>query len=142
DTDPFASNGQNPQGRDLGVQARGLVAGGHIEYRLGLFQGFRISEVPGPPATVGGLNFFRFATRVQVNILDAEPGFFKAGTYLGAKKILSFGGFFDIQKSYKYFGGDFLLDLPVGPGIVTAQADVVHWDGGDFIPSLPKHTVY
>jgi hypothetical protein len=142
DVDPFQSNGQNPQGRDLGIQARGLVAGGHIEYRLGMFQGFRVSEVPGPPAMVGGLNFFRVATRVQVNILDAEPGFFHAGTYLGSKKILSFGGFYDFQKSYKYFGGDFFLDLPVGPGIVTAQADVVRWDGGDFIPALPKHTAY
>jgi hypothetical protein len=142
DTDPFASAGQNPQGRDLGVQARGLVAGGHVEYRLGLFQGFRVSEVPGPPSMVGGLNFFRFAARVQVNILDAEPGFFHAGTYLGAKKVLSIGGFYDVQKSYKYFGGDFFLDLPVGPGILTAQVDVVRWDGGTFIPSLPKHTAY
>ena len=142
DTDPFGSAGQNPEGRDMGVQARGLVAGGHLEYRIGLFQGFRVSEVPGPPAEVGGLNFFRFATRLQVNILDAEPGFFHAGTYLGAKKILSFGGFFDIQKSYKYFGGDVLVDLPAGPGIFTLQADVVRWDGGTFIPTLPKHTAY
>jgi hypothetical protein len=142
DTDPFLSAGQNPQGRDMGVQARGLVAGGHLEYRVGLFQGLRAPEVPGPPAMVGGLNFFRVAARLQVNILDAEPGFFHAGTYLGAKKVLSFGGFYDFQKQYKYFGGDFLLDLPVGPGILTAQADVVHWDGGTFIPTLPKHTAY
>lgn len=142
DTDPFLSAGQNPQGRDMGVQARGLVAGGHLEYRIGLFQGFRAPEVPGPPAQVGGLNFFRVATRLQVNILDAEPGFFKAGTYLGAKKVLSFGAFYDFQKSYKYFGGDVLVDLPVGPGIVTVQADVVRWDGGTFIATLPKHTAY
>ena len=113
DTDPFTSNGQNPQGRDLGVQLRGLVAGGHVEYRAGLFQGFRVSEVPGPPADGRGLNFFRVAARVQINMLDAEPGFFKAGTYLGAKKILSFGGFYDFQKTYKYFGGD-VLPRPAG----------------------------
>jgi hypothetical protein len=142
DNDPFQSNGQNPQGRDLGIQARGLVAGGHFEYRIGMFQGFRVVEVPGPPAMVGGLNFFRVAMRAQINILDAEPGFFHAGTYHGAKKILSIGGFYDFQKTYKYFGGDLLLDLPLGPGIVTAQADIVRWDGGDFIQALPKHTAY
>jgi hypothetical protein len=141
DTDPFASAGQNPQGRDLGIQLRGIVAGGHIEYRGGLFQGFRVSEVPGPPSMVGGLNFFRVAARLQVNILDAEPGFFKAGTYLGTKKIFSIGGFVDFQKSYKYFGFDVLIDLPLGPGIFTLQADVVRWDGGTFI-MLPKHTAY
>jgi hypothetical protein len=143
DTDPFGSNGQNPAGRDLGVQGRGLWAGGHLEGRAGLFQGFRVSEMPGPPAMVGGLNFFRVALRLQINILDAEPGFFKAGTYLGAKKILSFGGFYDFQDHYKYFGGDFFLDLPIGhAGVLTAQADVVRWDGGTFLMSLPKHTAY
>jgi hypothetical protein len=141
DTDPFGSNRENPAGRDLGVQLRGLVAWGHVEYRVGLFQGFRTIEVPGPPARVGGLNFFRAAARLQINILDAEPGFFHAGTYHGAKKILSVGGFYDFQDKYKYFGGDLFVDLPVGPGVFTAQADVVRWDGGTFI-MLPKHTAY
>jgi hypothetical protein len=141
DTDPFGSNVQNPEGRDLGVQARGLVAWGHFEYRIGLFQGVRVSEMPGPPAMVGGLNFFRVAARVQVNILDAEPGFFKAGTYLGAKHVVSLGAFYDFQKDYKYLGGDVFVDVPTGSfGVFTAQADFVRWDGGTFIMALPKHT--
>jgi len=141
--DPFRSNGQNSVGRDLGVQLRGLVVGGHVEYRVGLFQGFRISEVTGPPARVGGLNFFRVSARLQVNILDAEPGFFHAGTYHGAKKILSVGGFYDFQDKYKYFGGDLLVDLPTGSfGVFTLQANVVRWDGGTFISEIRKNAAY
>jgi hypothetical protein len=139
--DPFGTNGQNPVGRDTGFQVRGLVAGGHIEYRAGMFQGFRVSEMPGPPAMVGGLNFFRVAARLQINLLDPEPGFFHAGTYLGAKKVVSFGGFYDFQKQYKYFGGDVFVDLPAGPGVFTLQGDAGRWDGGTFIMGLPKQTV-
>jgi len=144
--DPFASVVQNPQGRDLGVQLRGLVAGGHVEYRVGLFQGFRVVEmptVPGQPDRVGGLNFFRLGARVQINVLDPEPGFFHAGTYLGARKILSFGGFYDFQDHYKYYGGDVFLDLPTGSaGVITFQANVTRWDGGGFITTIKADSAY
>jgi hypothetical protein len=144
-TDPFRSTIQNPQGRDAGLQLRGLLAFGHVEYRVGLFQGLRVTEMPGPPgqpATVGSKNFFRFSARLQVNLLDAEPGFFHAGTYHGAKKIVSVGGFYDRQDSYKYFGGDLFIDLPLGPGVFTFQADVVQWDGGTLLVGVLKNTAY
>ena len=76
-----------------------------------------------------------------VQLLDPEPGFFYQGTYLGAKKVLSIGGFFDFQDKYKYFGGDVFVDLPLGPGVLTAQFDVAYWDGGTFL-SVPKATAY
>jgi Phosphate-selective porin O and P len=134
----------SPVGRDLGVQLRGLVLGGHLEYRLGLFQGKRNTETPealaGVATTVGSTNFFRAVGRLQINLLDAEPGFFYAGTYLGRKKILSIGLSGDTQSSYHYVAGDVFADLPVGPGVFTAQVDVAHWDGGTFVPTLPKET--
>lgn len=144
-TDPLGSAGQNPVGRDLGIQLRALGLGGHLEARAGAFQGVRDNPVPGPPAEVGNYNIFRFAGRVQVNVLDAEPGFFYQGTYLGTKRILSFGGFYDFQNqpagapsSYKAYGGDAILDLPLGPGILTAQADFVRWndEAGATVTSL------
>ena len=142
--DPFGSSGQSPAGRDLGVQLRGLVLKDHLEYRVGLFQGVRVGPLPamgmGTAGIVGGNNFFRASARLQVNVLDAEPGFFYQGTYLGTKSILSFGGFYDLEDQYKFWGADALLDLPAGPGIVTAQANVVQWDGGNFIMTLPKTT--
>jgi hypothetical protein len=133
----FQSSG-NPIGRDVGAQLRGLLLDGHVEYRAGLFQGLR----NGQTATdVGSRNFFRFTGRLQINLLDAETGFFYAGTYQGTKKILSVGGSVDIQDKYKYFAGDAFVDLPVGPaGVVTAQVNVTHLDGGTFIPTLIKRT--
>jgi hypothetical protein len=133
----------SPVGRDTGVQLRGLLLDGHLEYRLGLFQGLRATETPaaamGMADTVGSNNFFRATGRLQVNLLDPEPGFFYAGTYLGKRKILSLGITGDTQKSYHYYGGDIFADLPLGPGIFTAQVDVVHMTGGTFI-ALAKQT--
>ena len=148
DSDPLGSAGQSPVGRDLGVQLRLLVLGGHLEARAGVFQGIRNNPVPastGVIAEVGDYNIFRLAGRVQVNLLDAEPGFFYQGTYHGTKKIFSFGGFYDFQSqqapitTYKYYGGDAILDLPLGPGIVTAQADIVRWND-EIISEMPVPT--
>jgi len=134
----------SPVGRDAGVQFRGFWLDGHIDLRLGLFQGLRATDQPaamGMPSTeVGSNNFLRATGRLQINLLDAEPGFFYAGTYLGKKKILSLGITGDTQKSYHYYGGDLFADLPLGPGIFTAQVNVVHMTGGTFVPGLAKQT--
>jgi hypothetical protein len=127
----------NPFGRDVGLQLRGLLVGGLIEYRLGVFQGLRHNRTGGE---LEARNFFRVAGRVQVNLLDPEPGFFYAGTYLGTKKIASVGAAFDIQSSYRYFAFDGLVDMPLGPGVATAQVNLAHWNGNTFIPALLKQT--
>jgi hypothetical protein len=139
----FGSSG-NPVGRDAGFEVRGLVLDGLLEYRLGLFQGLRIVQ-SATEAT--GRNMFRTTGRVQVNLMDPETGFFYAGTYLGAKKVLSIGASFDFQDApgataYKYFAGDIFLDQPLGPaGVITAQVNVAYWDGGTTIAGLvPKAT--
>lgn len=130
----------NPYGRDLGVQLRGIVLDGHLEYRAGVFQGRR-----NPPVTgAASRNPFRYAARIQVNLLDPEPNYFYAGTYLGTKKIFSLGASVDYQhgdESYRAFGGDAFLDLPAGPGEVTAQVNVLHRNGGTRV-NLPKQTAF
>ena len=126
--------GTAPVGRDLGVQLRGLLAGGLVEYRVGLFQGLR---QPQTDDRIASHNFFRATGRVQINLLDAESGFFYSGTYLGAKKVLSIGGSADIQGDYKYFAGDVFTDMPMGPGVFTLQANYAHWNGDGFV-NLPK----
>jgi hypothetical protein len=85
--------------------------------------------------TVGSTNFFRAVGRLQLNLLDAEPGFFYAGTYLGKKKILSFGVSGDTQSSYHYVAADGFADLPLGPGVFTAQVNLAYWNGGTFLPA-------
>jgi hypothetical protein len=136
--DPFTV-GLSPVGRDTGVQLRGLLFNGHVDLRIGAFQGKRVGPVPADtmnPAVSAGVNAPRVAGRLQINLLDAEPGFFYQGTYLGARKILSLGVFYDRQNNYKYFGADLFVDLPVGPGIFTAQGNAVQWDGGTFLMDL------
>jgi hypothetical protein len=104
---------------------------------VGLFQGRR-DNVSG--TDVQARNFFRATARVQVNLLDAEPGFFYAGTYLGAKKVASVGASFDIQGAYKYFDIDGIVDMPVGPGVATGQINLAHWNGGTLLPGLLPET--
>ena len=71
----------------------------------------------------GRAQLLRFAARLQINLLDPETGFFYAGTYLGAKRILSIGGSIDIQDSYRYYAGDIFADMPAGAGVFTAQVE-------------------
>jgi len=126
----------DPVGRDVGAELRGLLVDGIFEYRLGMFQGKREEA---NPTTVASRNFFRVAGRLQINLLDPESGFFYAGSYLGNKRILSFGGSYDFQDGYHHSSGDAILDLPVGPGVLTAQVDVSHWNGGNWV-TLPNQS--
>jgi len=126
----------DPIGRDSGAQLRGLLFGGILEYRVGLFQGRR---EPASTQSVASRNFFRAAGRVQLNLLDAETGFFYAGSYLGKKRILSFGVSYDFQDDYHHSSGDGLLDIPLGPGVLTAQVDASHWNGGSWV-NMPNQT--
>jgi hypothetical protein len=137
----FQQNGAlgNYVGRDTGVQVRGLLFE-HLEYRLGAFTGRRV--VPAPmmmEAVPMSRTALRVAGRVQYNFFDAESGFFYAGTYHGAKRVLSVGGGFDLQSDYRSFAGDVFLDWPLGTNVVTAQADVVRYDGGTWAP-IPTQT--
>jgi Phosphate-selective porin O and P len=126
-----------PAGRDTGVQLRGLLLDGHLEYRVGAFQGLRNAKTT---SATGAQNDFRITSRLQINFLDAEPGFFYAGTYLGRKRIVSIGASYDFQnslsKDYLYLAGDVFVDLPLGPGVLTAQVNVAHWNGHSFIPAV------
>ena len=130
-------NSAGDVGRDVGVQARGLLADGLVEYRLGVFQGLR---EPATMTTAAAHKFFRVAGRVQVNLLDPETGFFYAGSYLGKKKVVSVGASYDFQSGYHHWGLDGFADLPLGPGALTAQINVAKWNGNSFIAALPKQT--
>ena len=132
-------------GRDAGVEVRGLLLDNHIEYRAGLFQGLRKPAAAAvPPDTTGDVqaqNMFRFAGRLQINLLDAETGFFYAGTYLGKKKVASVGAALDVQSDYVHWAVDGFLDMPVGPGVLTAQVNFSKWNGGGFTnPALANQT--
>jgi hypothetical protein len=113
---------QSSVGRDTGFQAKGYLAGDHLEYRAGVYSGFRAPGVK---------NSFRFAGRLQYNVFDVEKVPFYPGTYFGKKKILAIGAGYDAQSDYSAYAGDVFFDFPVGGGNgITAQADYIHYDGG------------
>jgi len=140
---PFSFQASGPLGnyigRDTGIQFRGLIAK-HLEYRVGAFQGKRIASTV---TDVASRNTPRVMARLQYNVFDAETGYFYAGTYGGTKSILSIGGGLDIQDDYKAFAGDVFLDMPLAGNVLTAQANVAYYDGGNGTGSwiaVPKQT--
>jgi hypothetical protein len=124
---------QSATGRDTGFQARGYLAGQHLEYRIGAFQGAR------DPAS---RNEFRYAGRVQLNLLDPEVGFFYTGTYLGKKRIVAIGAAFDKQQNYRAYDGDAFVDLPIWLGAITGQFDCNRFDGRTFLTAIPRQNTY
>jgi len=112
--------------RDNGVEFRGILAGGRIDYRVAITNG-----VTGTPHDIP-----RFSGRVAVNFAEAESGLFYGGTYLGKKKVVSLGAAFDAQPeafggadAYYAFGGDFFLDLPLGKNRLSGQVNYVYYGG-------------
>lgn len=109
-------------GRDTGVLAKGYLAGGHFEYRAGIFQGFR---------RPGSRNAFRGTGRVQYNVWDTETGYVYPGVYLGNKKVLAFGAGADHQNDYKAWSADAFLSLPnPAKNALNAEVTLLRFDGG------------
>jgi hypothetical protein len=124
---------QSSTGRDTGFQARGYLVHNHVEYRIGAFQGAR------DPASHNG---FRYAGRVQLNLLDPEVGFFYTGTYLGKKRVLAVAGAFDSQQAYHAYDADAFLDLPLVLGALTAQVAYNRFNGNTFFRTLPLQNTW
>ena len=123
-------------GRDPGVQARGLLLGKKIEYRLGAFQGVRGTQEANP---------FRVAGRVAVYPFDtAGLSYFYPGTRMGAANDLSVGFAFDVQKSYSALHGDLFVEQMLAPGTtLTFQADFSQYDGGSWLDhALPQQNAW
>jgi hypothetical protein len=122
-------------GRDVGLQARGLALGKKLEYRAGLFQGLRGTSNTVPFRFAGRVSFYPWAT--------GGTGYFYSGSNLGASRTLSVGVAADLQKDYKAYSGDLFFEQPLATGTaVTVQFDVVSYDGGDWVPGLPKQMTW
>ena len=131
----FTSSGptQSSTGRDTGVQARGYLFSNKLEYRGGTFQGMRNAT---------SSNTMRWAGRAQYNVFETETGFFYPGTYLGKGKRLAVGTGFDVQSHYHSYAADVFVDMPLGPGGLTAQFDYTFLDGESTLPSIARQNNY
>lgn len=118
-------------GRDYGAQLRGYLFNNHFEFRAAVTDGARGANARNPFRTTYRLVYYPF---------DAETGFFYTGTNFGKKRIVAIGGSYDAQKDYKTTSGDVYVDIPAGKSgdAITLQADFTKYDGGEFLPTLPK----
>jgi len=122
---------QSVVGRDTGFLAKGYLAGGHFEYRGGVFQGFR---------SPGSRNAFRTTGRLMYNVFDVEaPGYTWPGVYLGGnKKVLALGGGLDKQRDYKAYSADVFTAMPFAKNEVNGELTLLHFDGGKFLTAIPQ----
>ncbi len=112
-------------GRDDGLTLWGNPFDGLLQYRL------MISEGVEDNATNPEDNL-RVVGRVSLSLLEPETGWFNKGTYLGEKKVLSFGLGMDRQEDLILAGNedqdntvwtiDAFFEHPVGGGAVTMEA--------------------
>jgi hypothetical protein len=111
-------------GRDDSVVLWGNPLDGLLQYRLMVGEGVEGNANPDDSVRVAG--------RIALSLLEPETGWFNKGTYLGKKKVLSFGAGFDRQGGLTLGGVpdrdnvswtvDAFFDHPVGNGAVTLEA--------------------
>jgi hypothetical protein len=122
-------------GRDYGVQLRGYPAWQKFEYRLALSQGVRGAEARNPLRVTGRAVYYPFG---------AETGFFYAGTFQGNRRQMGFGGGFDMQEDAHIYSADAFFETPVldkRQGL-TVQFNWMRYEGGAFLPALPKQDAF
>ncbi len=127
--------------RDYGIEFRGLLANKMIDYRIGLFDGIERSagSIADDSDNINNNGIPRVTGRIQINLKDAEDGFFYSENYLGKKTILSFGAGIDYMKDARIINGsqedylawtvDAIIDYPLASNMVLAfQAAYVHME--------------
>jgi len=139
DYGPFSFSHSEPtncrMGRDYGVQARGYLAGRHLEFRAGVFNGARGTADTAP---------LRLTVRGVWYPFESETGLFYTGTTLAARRIVSIGASVDHQDGYTAAGADVFVDQPLGEGArsLTGQVNFTHYDGGLSLAALPHQEVW
>jgi hypothetical protein len=122
-------------GRDYGVQLRGYPAGQKFEYRLAVSQGVRGDQAKNPLRVTGRGVYYPFG---------AETGFFYGGTFQGTRRQLGFGGGFDVQEDASIYSADAFFETPLAGARqgLTIQCSWMRYDGGAFLPALPKQDAF
>jgi hypothetical protein len=138
-------------GRDEGVALVTSFLEDKLAISFGAFEGDNIFRFSG----VGALedenssiadDMPMFAGRVQVNLLEGEPGYYGTGNYFGAKDVLAIGlagrvkkdgavsqqlnaGGANVTGDYESYSIDFLFEKKsVGPGTFSAEAAYYWYD--------------
>ncbi|SEA62754.1 short chain amide porin [Desulfuromusa kysingii] len=126
---PFVST------RDKGIAVWGNLANDMIQYRVDAMNG-NDSEVDSN---------LRYSARVHVSLLDPEKGYGYKGTYMGQKKVLTFGAAYQMENDVAYSDSvtgdavdysawtvDAFFEYPIeGMGAITLSAAYVDYDLDD-----------
>jgi hypothetical protein len=131
--------------RDMGVMARGLLSEDRVDYRLAVLDGVEYEKVISPTDTVviNEDDMPRFVGRIAYNVFDSEPDYFWAGTYLGSKKVLTFGASFDVQPGvggdegdelYYALAIDAFADIPMGENGIVGTLSSYYFGPGGVVP--------
>lgn len=112
-------------GRDDGLTIWGNPFDGLLQYRLMISEGVE-DNAKNPEDNL------RIVGRISLSLLEPETGWFNMGTYLGEKKVLSFGFGMDRQEGLTLAGNvdqdntvwtvDAFFEHSVGEGSVTLEA--------------------
>jgi len=134
--------------RDTGVEFRGLLFNGLVDYRVGAWDGQDRKLDTTTNTVVNEDDMPRITGRIQFNLKDAEDGFFYSGNYLGKKSVISFGAGLDYQpdayddgsdaKSYYAWTVDAYFDHPIGTNnALTLQTSYVYVKNSPFFDIDP-----
>jgi hypothetical protein len=136
-------------GRGVGATAWGELGGGVLKYHAGAYQ---LDRPAGYPL---------YSARINLALINREPGYYSSSTYYGTKKILAIGvgGQFQrdgsreiivdpvtgtvtpgASRDFRELNADLLAEFDVGRGTLTGELAVYHFDG--HAPAAPVDLGY
>ncbi len=132
---PFYNNGWNLPisvqtlpfdiaGRDLGVTAWGLVAGGVLKYHVSVVDihppaGTPVDDIALEAANISNA---RVSARLTLNLLDPENYYYTSGTYYGAQDTLALGVVLHAQDGVGAVAGS---DQQLDNDLLAVSADLL-----------------
>jgi hypothetical protein len=113
--------------RDVGAQLRGMLGGGRVHYRVGIFNGVeglkRVDAAGNAQPVLNPSDWPRFSGHVRYNFLGKEEGFFFSGITFAKEPIVSVGVGADYQSravasingttDYRALAADVFIDWPL-----------------------------
>jgi hypothetical protein len=126
-------------GRGVGATAWGQFNGGMVKYFAGAYQ---LDRATGSPL---------FSGRINLALLNPEPGYYSSSNYFGSKEIVAIGVGAQSQKNgsneitldpttgapglgavedFSEINADVLAEINVGGGTLTGEAAIYKFNGG------------
>ncbi|MBN1208382.1 MAG: hypothetical protein JXB05_26210 [Myxococcaceae bacterium] len=138
--------GSNKVLRDIGVQLRGMLGGGKVHYRVGVFNGVeglrRVDAAGNPQPVLNPSDWPRITAHARYNFLGKEEAFFFSGIAFAKEPVISVGLGADYQSravasingttDYRALSADVFVDWPLSEEQeVVFQTNLFRYDQGE-----------